>query len=147
VIREELARLFTRSERHRRLFARLLIAFGLSLVIFVVGTLVIWATESGQQGGDINGIGDSAFFCAVQLVTISSSIKNPLTPVGKIVDVALEMWGLGTAVSRTSSLPTGSSVRPLLRWARGDPGRCDHRCRCVPPRQAPLAGSCAVPER
>ncbi len=50
----------------------------------MVGTLLIWATESGRQGGDINGIGDSAFFCAVQLLTISSSIKNPLTPMGKI---------------------------------------------------------------
>jgi len=28
----------------------------------------------------------------VQLLTVSSSIKNPPTPVGKIVDVGLEAW-------------------------------------------------------
>ena len=106
MIREELSRLFTRSERHRRLFARLLLAFGLSLVVFVVGTLLIWATESGRQGGDINGIGDSAFFCAVQLLTISSSIRNPLTALGKIVDVALEAWGIFVVTAIAGSFAT-----------------------------------------
>lgn len=94
MIREELSRLFTRAERHRRLLARLLLAFGLSIVVFIVGTVLIWIFESGQKGGDIRGFGDSAFFCAVQLLTISSSIKNPLTSVGKIIDVGLEVWGI-----------------------------------------------------
>jgi hypothetical protein len=37
MIREELTRLFTHEERHRRLFARLLLAAGLSAVVFVIG--------------------------------------------------------------------------------------------------------------
>ena len=45
MIREELSRLFTRGERHRRLLARLLIAFGLSIVVFAIGTVLIWAFE------------------------------------------------------------------------------------------------------
>ena len=93
MIREELSRLFTREERHRRLFARLLLAFGLSVVVFAVGTVLIWASESGQKGGNIHGFGDAAYFCAVQLLTVSSSMTNPLTPAGKIVDVGLEAWG------------------------------------------------------
>lgn len=48
MIREELARLFTFGERHRRLLARLLLAFGLSIVVFVAGTVLIWISESGQ---------------------------------------------------------------------------------------------------
>jgi len=56
---------FTRGERHRRLFARLLIAFGLSTVVFAVSTVLVWIFESGQKGGNIHGLGDSAFFCAV----------------------------------------------------------------------------------
>ena len=94
MIREELARLFTFGERHRRLLARLLLAFGLSIVVFVVGTVLIWVSESGQKGGNIHGFGDAAFFCSVQLLTISSSMTNPLTPVGKVVDVGLEVWGV-----------------------------------------------------
>ena len=34
------------------------------------------------------------FFTAVQLLTISSAITNPLTAGGKVVDVALEMWAI-----------------------------------------------------
>src|SRR6476660_2194600 len=81
-------------ERHRRLLARLLLAFGLSIVVFVAGTVLIWRSESGQKGGSIHGFGDAAFFCSVQLLTISSSMTNPLTPVGKVVDVGLEVWGV-----------------------------------------------------
>lgn len=47
-----------------------------------------------QKGGSIHGFGGAAFFCSVQLLTISSSMTNPLTPVGKVVDVGLEVWGV-----------------------------------------------------
>jgi hypothetical protein len=91
VIREELSRLLTREERHRRLFARLLLALGLTFAVYIIGTLLIWAFEGGQKSGDIH---DAAFFTAVQLLTVSSQIKNPLTPAGKVVDLGLELWAV-----------------------------------------------------
>ena len=94
MIREELARLFTWQERHRRLAARLIIAFVLSLVVLAAGSVLIWIFESGKQGGQIHGFGDAVFFTTVQLLTISSSITNPVTAAGKVVDVALEMWAI-----------------------------------------------------
>ena len=94
MIREELTRLFTWQERHRRLAARLIIAFVLTLVILAAGSVLIWIFESGKQGGQIHGFGDAVFFTAVQLLTISSSITNPVTAAGKVVDVALEMWAI-----------------------------------------------------
>jgi hypothetical protein len=94
VIRDELKRLFTWEERHRRLAARLLIASGLTLVVLAIGSVLIWVFESGAKGGGINGFGDAVFFTAVQLLTISSSMTNPLTAGGKIVDVALEAWAI-----------------------------------------------------
>lgn len=106
MIREELARLFTLEERHRRLFARLLLAFGLSVGVLVVGTVLIWVFESGQKGGDIHGFGDAAFFCSVQLLTVSSSMTNPLTPAGKVVDVALEAWSIFVVTAVAGSFAT-----------------------------------------
>ncbi len=94
MIREELTRLFTWQERHRRLAARLIIAFVLTLVVLAAGSVLIWIFESGKKGGDIHGFGDAVFFTAVQLLTISSSITNPVTAAGKVVDVALEMWAI-----------------------------------------------------
>jgi hypothetical protein len=94
VIREELTRLFTWQERHRRLAARLIIAFVLTLVVLAAGSVLIWIFESGKKGGDIHGFGEAVFFTSVQLLTISSSITNPVTAAGKVVDVALEMWAI-----------------------------------------------------
>ena len=113
MIREELARLFTWQERHRRLVARLLIASGLTLVVLAVGSVLIWVFESGVKGGDINGFGDAVFFTAVQLLTISSSVTNPLTAGGKVVDVVLEGWAIfvvtAVAGSFASFFSTGDS--------------------------------------
>ncbi len=106
MIREELARLFTLGERHRRLFARLLIALGLSIVVFVAGTVLIWVFETGQKGGDIHGFGDAAFFCSVQLLSVSSSMTNPLTSAGKIIDVGLEAWAIFVITAVAGSFAT-----------------------------------------
>lgn len=94
VIREELTRLFTWEERHRRLAARLIIALVLTLVVLAAGSVLIWISESGRKGGNIHGFGDAVFFTTVQLLTVSSSLTNPVTAAGKIVDVALEVWGI-----------------------------------------------------
>jgi hypothetical protein len=94
VIGEELHRLFNVAERHRRLLSRLLIAFALTLLVDIAGSVLIWVFESGKKGGDIHGLGDAAFFTTVQLLTVSSQIRNPLTTAGKLIDVALEVWAI-----------------------------------------------------
>ena len=106
MIREELARLFTVADRHRRLVARLALALGLSFVVFSAGTVLIWVFESGQKGGDIHGIGDAAFFSAVQLLTVSSQIRNPLTTPGRIVDLGLEIWAIFVLTAVAGSFAT-----------------------------------------
>jgi voltage-gated potassium channel len=94
VVREELRRLLTFEERHRRLLARLLIAVGLTLIVATAGSVLVKVYESGKKGGDIHGFGDAVFFTLVQLFTVSSSLKNPVTAAGKVIDIALEAWAL-----------------------------------------------------
>jgi hypothetical protein len=43
---------------------------------------------------DIHTLGDAFFFTTVQLLTVSSQIKNPFTPFGRVVDVLLEVWAV-----------------------------------------------------
>ena len=93
MVAEELRRLSTWEERHRRLLARILIALGLSVIVDLAGALIAWQFEAGVKGSDIHGFGDAIFFSTVQILTISSSLKNPVTAAGKVLDVALEAWG------------------------------------------------------
>ena len=92
MIGDETRRLSRWSERHRRLVARVVLALILTLFVDAVGTILIFALERGK--GDIHGLGDAAFFTTVQLLTVSSQIKNPLTPAGRVIDVFLEIWAL-----------------------------------------------------
>jgi Ion channel len=94
VIREELGRLTTWGERHSRLLARILIAIAATVVVDLIAGLLAWDFESGVKGSDVHSFGDALFFTTVQLLTISSSLKNPVTDAGKILDVALEAWAI-----------------------------------------------------
>ena len=106
MIREELSRLLGYQERHRRLLARLILAASFSLVVFAIGTVLVDITESGKHGSAIHGLGDAAFFVATQLLTVSSSLPNPVTAAGKVVDVALEAWGIFVVTAVAGSFAT-----------------------------------------
>lgn len=93
-IREELGRLFSFGERHRRLSARLALVIAATLAIDVVGSLAIYFLERHAQATDVRSLGQAFFFTTVQLLTVSSQIKNPITPTGRVVDVVLELWAV-----------------------------------------------------
>lgn len=111
---KELRRLTTWGERHRRLLARLLIALILSAAVACLGAIAIWLLERNVKGTDIHTFGQGLFFSTVQVLTISSSLKNPLTTAGRVVDVLLEAWAVFviTAVggSFASFFQTGDST-------------------------------------
>jgi voltage-gated potassium channel len=94
MVGEELSRLLTWSERHRRLIARLSIAIALSVVVDLAGAAAMWGFERGASGTQIHGFGDALFFATVQILTVSSSFKNPVTHAGQVVDVVLEAWAI-----------------------------------------------------
>ena len=103
MLRDELGRLTTWEERHKRLVARIAIALVLTVVVDVAGALLVWQFERHARGTEIHGLGDAFFFSTVQLLTISSQIKNPLTAAGRIVDVVLEIWALAVVTALAGS--------------------------------------------
>jgi hypothetical protein len=54
----------------------------------------MWWFESGVKDSEIHGFGDSLFFSTVQILTVSSQLKNPVTAAGRVVDVGLEFWAI-----------------------------------------------------
>jgi len=94
VIRQELAQITTWGERHRRLIARLVLVLIATLVVDAIGSVAIYFLERHARGTEITSFGDAAFFTTVQLLTVSSQIKNPLTTGGRVVDIVLEVWAV-----------------------------------------------------
>jgi ABC-type multidrug transport system fused ATPase/permease subunit len=94
MVGEELRRLVTWSDRHRRLLARIVIALVLSIAFDIVCAALMWAFERGAHGSQIHDFGDALFFSTVQILTVSSQLKNPVTSSGRFVDVLLEIWAL-----------------------------------------------------
>jgi sensor domain CHASE-containing protein len=113
VILEELRRLGTWEERHRRLLSRLLLVVLLTAVVDVVGTVLVYLFERHTKQTEIHGVFDAFFFTTVQLLTVSSQIKNPLTVAGRVVDIFLEIWAVlvvaGSAGAIASFFQTGDS--------------------------------------
>jgi hypothetical protein len=113
MISEELKRLLTWEERHRRLVSRLLLVLMLTAVVDVIGTVLVYSFERNAHQTDIHSFFDAFFFTTVQLLTVSSQIKNPLTTAGRIVDIFLEIWAVlvvaGSAGAIASFFQTGDS--------------------------------------
>lgn len=113
LIIEELKRLGTWEERHRRLVSRLLLVLIVTALIDAVGTVLVYSFERTGKQSDIHSVFDAFFFTTVQLLTVSSQIKNPLTTAGRIVDLFLEVWAVlvvaGSAGAIASFFHTGDS--------------------------------------
>jgi len=75
-------------------------------VVDFAGALLMWGLE-------IHGFANALFFATAQILTVSSSMKYPVTHAGQIVDVGLELWAVFviTAVvgSFASSFHAGDS--------------------------------------
>jgi hypothetical protein len=113
VILEELRRLCTWEERHRRLASRLLLVLFLTVAVDAIGTVLVYVFERNTQQTDVHTLFDAFFFTTVQLLTVSSQLKNPLTVAGRVVDIFLEVWAVvvvaGSAGAIASFFQTGDS--------------------------------------
>lgn len=94
MIREEIGRLTTWSERHERLLARVLLALVLTLVVDLGAAVLIWLFERHAKGTEVRTYGQAVFFTSVQVLSVSSSLKNPITPAARGVDIFLEAWAV-----------------------------------------------------
>lgn len=92
--REEMSRLFSWEAHHRRLVIRLAVVLSLTALLDVCGTTIVYFAERHAAGTEITSVGDALFFTTVQLLTVSSQLKNPLTTVGRVTDILLEIWAV-----------------------------------------------------
>jgi hypothetical protein len=93
-LRADLGNVFSFEHRHRRLLRRLGLVLASTALVDIFGTLGIYFFERHAHGTEVTSFGDAFFFVTVQLLTVSSQLRNPVTTAGRVVDVVLEMWAV-----------------------------------------------------
>ena len=105
-IREEVGRLCTIEERHRRLASRLALLFLATIVVDLAGAVAMYALERSARGTQVTTFGQALFFTTAQVLTISSSLANPVTALGRVVDLLLELWGVLVVAGTAGAVAT-----------------------------------------
>ena len=63
-------------------------------MLALVGTVAIYFLERSARGTEITTVFDAFYFTTVQLLTVSSSLRTPLTTGGRVLNILLEIWAL-----------------------------------------------------
>jgi hypothetical protein len=90
------------SKTHSHLRRRILIIFGTTAVFAVICTLLVYLVEHEAHGTEIHSLKDSFLFTTSQLLT-GSSVANPSTDLGKILELVFDLWAITVVASLAGS--------------------------------------------
>ncbi|HEX4753496.1 MAG TPA: hypothetical protein VH268_11400 [Solirubrobacterales bacterium] len=94
------ARASTRTHYHLR--NRILIIFGSTAAFAVLCTFLVYLTERHAKGTEISTLFDSFLFTTSQLLT-GSSVANPHTDLGKLLELIFDLWAITAVASLAGS--------------------------------------------
>jgi hypothetical protein len=111
-------------ERHHEILRnRLANVLLVSVVVWAIGTVLIWLLERHARGTQIHHLGDAAFWTAVQLLTISSQLRNPVTAAGRVLDVVLEAYALFVVAALAGSFSSFFRHQDTMHLRENETGR------------------------
>lgn len=87
------------TETHRHLRERIVVVAAVTVVVDLVCAVLVFVFERHAAGTDVKSIGTALFFSSTQLLTVSSSMANPLTTAGRILDVLMEIYAITVVAS------------------------------------------------
>jgi FtsH-binding integral membrane protein len=90
------------TKTHYHLRRRILIIFGTTAVFAVICTLIVYLTEHDAKGTEIHSLFDAFLFATSQLLT-GSSVANPSTDLGKILELVFDLWAITVVASLAGS--------------------------------------------
>jgi hypothetical protein len=102
--REALDVLRARTPTHGRLRDQLVGIALATIGIDLICALLAFLFEHHQQQTQIMSFGSALFWTSTQLLTVSSSIQNPISTPGRILDVAMEIYAITVIGSLAGAL-------------------------------------------
>ena len=91
-----------KTKTHYHLRRRIAIIFGTTAVFAVICTLIVYFAEHEAKGGEIHSLWDAFLFSTSQLLT-GSSVANPTTNLGKILELIFDLWAITVVASLAGS--------------------------------------------
>jgi hypothetical protein len=64
----------------------------------------MYMLEHDARGTGFHTVGGALFWVSAQLTTVSSQLPNPVTTVGRVIDIVLEVWAITVAATLAASL-------------------------------------------
>lgn len=88
---------------HAHLRDRLVAVAVVSVGVDLLGSVLIYLFEHNVDRTEIHGWGDALFFTTAQLLTVSSSMVNPLSAGGRVLDLILELYAITVVATLAGS--------------------------------------------
>ncbi len=89
---------------HARLRDRLVGLAVATLAVDVVCAVLAWLLERDAEQTQITSLGSALFWTSTQLLTVSSSIQNPISFGGRVLDVAMEAYAITIVATLAGSI-------------------------------------------
>ncbi|MCW3065198.1 MAG: uncharacterized protein JWN32_2370 [Solirubrobacterales bacterium] len=95
-----------RTDTHRKLRDRLTFVLVATIGVDAVCAVLAYLFERSAKQTDVKTIGSALFWTSTQLLTVSSSVKNPITTGGRVLDVVMEAYALIVIATLAGALGT-----------------------------------------
>ena len=104
---------------HRLLRSRLMFLLVATLILDAAATVVMYMLEHDDPRSGFHGIGGALFWVSAQLTTVSSQMPNPVTTLGRVLDLVLEVWAITVAATLAASLAAFFRARHVEHMEAG----------------------------
>jgi hypothetical protein len=112
---------------HRRFREHLTTIMIVTVAIDALCTIAAFVLERNASQTEIKTLGDAAFWVTSQLLTVSSSLKNPISPGARLLDVFMEVYAITVVAALAGAFGSFLQQRGLERGIGQADGGRPHR--------------------
>lgn len=89
---------------HRRLRDHLTAIASATIGLDLICAVIAFLVERHSHETEIKTFGSALFWTSTQLLTVSSSIKNPISTGGRVLDVIMEIWAISVIAALAGAM-------------------------------------------
>jgi hypothetical protein len=104
---------------HRRYRDHLTVIVVVTIIIDLICTVLAYLFERRAAGSDVHTLGSAFFWTSTQLLTVSSSLRDPISFGGRALDIFMEAYAITVVATLAGSTGAFIQKRGLELDAKG----------------------------